>query len=68
MTISHYLKKKREKIHNIGVVQQKGDKNPLSLSLSLVAMTHGDDPQNFLVALSHGDDSQKLIVAVLKEK
>ena len=64
MTISHYLKKKREKIHNIGVVQQKGDKNPFSL----VAMTHGDDPQNFLVTLSHGNHSQKLIVAVLKEK
>ena len=58
------LKEKKRKIHNIGVVQQKGDKNPLSL----VAMTHGDDPQNFLVALSHGNDSQKIIVAVLKEK
>ena len=26
---------KKKKIHNIGVVQQKGDKNPISLSLSL---------------------------------
>jgi hypothetical protein len=28
VTISHFLKKRREKIHNIGVVPQKGDKNP----------------------------------------
>ena len=28
MAISHFLKKKREKIQNIGVVPQKRDKNP----------------------------------------
>ena len=38
----------------MGLCNKRGIKTiSLSLSLSLVAMIHGDDPQNFLVALSH---------------